>query len=136
LGVLVFELLTGKTPFRADDSEGIYTNIQHGNIQYLPTISGVIKDLVSGLLTTDPKKRLGARGAAEIKEAAWFQGVEWEKIGHLGITPPIVPAYVSPESLEQEKVSKGIVSDYSDILGDRKADESLNDPYNGVFKGF
>lgn len=136
LGVLVFELNSGKTPFRADDSEGIYTNIQKGNIQYLPEISGRIRELVSGLLEVDPKKRLGYNGAQEIKKSSWFNGIEWDSIGHLGVRPPVVPAYAAPEALEMEKVARGVKSDYSDILGDSEADTKFGNNYNGAFKGF
>ncbi|KAJ3306024.1 camp-dependent protein kinase catalytic subunit [Kappamyces sp. JEL0829] len=136
LGVLIFELTSGKTPFRADDSEGIYNNIQMGKIQWVPEVSGAIREVVSGLLESDPRKRLGARGADEIKKAAWFAGIQWEKIGHRGINPPVIPNYASPEALEMEKLTKGIQSDYKDILGDTLPNGKFTDPFDGVFKGF
>ncbi|KAJ3368020.1 cAMP-dependent protein kinase [Kappamyces sp. JEL0680] len=136
LGVLIFELTSGKTPFRADDSEGIYNNIQMGKIQWVPEVSGAIREVVSGLLESDPRKRLGAKGADEIKKAAWFAGIQWEKIGHRGINPPVIPNYASPEALEMEKLTKGIQSDYKDILGDTLPNGKFTDPFDGVFKGF
>ena len=136
LGVLVFELNSGKTPFRADDSEGIYTNIQIGKIQWTPEIVGPIRDLVTGLLEADPRKRLGAKGAEEIKASAWFKDIQWEKIGHRGVNPPVIPAYATPETLEMEKVTKGIQSDYKDVLGDTITPGKFGDPYEGAFKGF
>ena len=136
LGVLVFELTSGKTPFRADDSEGIYTNIQIGKIQWVPEVTGPIKDLCAALLETDPRKRLGSKGAEDIKKAAWFAGIQWEKIGHRGIHPPVVPSSSTPETLEMEKLTKGGQSDYSDILGDNLPNGKFTDPYEGAFKGF
>ncbi|KAI8900437.1 kinase-like domain-containing protein [Globomyces pollinis-pini] len=137
LGVLIFELISGKTPFRADDSEGIYSNIQIGKIQWTSLIVGPIKTVVAELLTLDPKKRLGAKGAGEIKASAWFADVEWDKIGHRGVNPPVIPATAAPETLELEKVTKGIQSDYTDILGDTpNPPGKFGDPFDGVFKGF
>jgi serine/threonine protein kinase len=136
LGVLIFELISGKTPFRADDSEGIYTNIQNGKIQWVPEVNGTIKTVVSGLLEQDPRKRLGTKGAEDIKKSEWFQGVQWEKIGHRGVNPPVIPSFMTPETLEMEKVTKGVQSDYRDILGDQHAVGRFGDPFDGVFKGF
>nr|KAJ3418594.1 camp-dependent protein kinase catalytic subunit [Polyrhizophydium stewartii] len=146
LGVLVFELLSGKTPFRADNSEGIYNNIQSGRIQWVSQITGSIKDLVAGLLDQDPRRRLGARGAGEIKSSKWFADVNWEKIASRGVTPPLVPSYATPETIEMEKVTKGgQQTDYREMLqgkddksggviGDKAS--KWDDPFGGVFKGF
>ncbi|KAJ3256391.1 camp-dependent protein kinase catalytic subunit [Boothiomyces macroporosus] len=138
LGVLIFELISGKTPFRADDSEGIYQNIQSGKIQWTPQVTGPIKTVCSGLLEVDPRKRLGAHGAGEIKRQEWFHDIPWEKIGHRGFNPPVIPAYASPETLEMEKVTKGVQTDYRDILGDthQTTNSKWGDPFDGVFKGF
>lgn len=136
LGVLIFELISGKTPFRAEDSEGIYTNIQVGKVQWTPEVCGPIKEIVAGLLESDPKKRLGARGAEDIKKSTWFHGIQWEKVGHRGVNPPVVPAYATPETLEMEKMTKGVQSDYKDILGDALPNARFGDPYEGAFKGF
>ena len=136
LGVLVFELTSGKTPFRAEDSEGIYTNIQVGKVQWVPEVTGPIKDLCEGLLETEPKKRLGYRGAEEIKKSLWFSDVAWEKIGHRGVNPPVVPLSSTPETLEMEKLTKGGTTDYRDILGDSLPNDKFTDPYDGAFKGF
>ena len=134
--MLVFELTSGKTPFRAEDSEGIYTNIQNGKIQWVPEVTGPIKELCAALLENDPKKRLGFKGAEEIKKAAWFAGIPWDKIGHRGVNPPVIPSSATPETLEMEKLTKGGQSDYSDILGDNLPNAKLLDLYEGAFKGF
>lgn len=136
LGVLIFELISGKTPFRASDSEGIYTNIQIGKIQWTAEVVGPIKEVCSGLLESDPRKRLGSKGSEDIKKASWFNGVQWDKIGHRGVNPPIIPSILTPETLEMEKLTKGVQSDYKDILGDAFPNGKFTDPFEGVFKGF
>ncbi|KAJ1550392.1 hypothetical protein HK405_000720, partial [Cladochytrium tenue] len=63
LGVLAFELTSGKTPFAADSSEAIYANIAAGRIAWHPTVarSQPLRDLVRRLLDPDPARRLGVR---------------------------------------------------------------------------
>ncbi|KAJ1560231.1 hypothetical protein HK405_007812, partial [Cladochytrium tenue] len=63
LGVLAFELTSGKTPFAADSSEAIYANIAAGRIAWHPAVarSQPLRDLVRRLLDPDPTRRLGAR---------------------------------------------------------------------------
>ena len=39
----------------------------------------------------DPKKRLGHRGAAQVKAHPWFAGVDWDKI--YKDEPAFVPAF-------------------------------------------
>ena len=136
LGVLVFELVSGKTPFRADSSEGIYTNIQVGKIQWVSQTTGPIRELCTGLLDQDPKSRLGsARGASEIKSSSWFSDMNWEKLANRGIPPPMVPPFATPETLEMEKVTKGGLTDYRDML-DEKGDPKKMEQLAAAFKGF
>jgi serine/threonine protein kinase len=137
LGVLIFELISGKTPFRADDSEGIYNNIQKGNIQWVDAINGPIKEVVAGLLQSDSKKRLGHDGAGSIKRCRWFSDIDWDKINHRGVNPPIILPCPTPENMEKEKMTKGGVSDYKDILGNAHSfNTKFGDPFHGVFDGF
>ncbi|KAI8914533.1 kinase-like domain-containing protein [Gorgonomyces haynaldii] len=138
LGVLIFELVSGKTPFRADSSEGIYTNIQLGKIQWVPSVSGPIKEVVSQLLEQDPKLRLGSGsgGAKAIKESKWFADVNWEKLANRQIPPPVVPPFATPESLEMEKVTKGGVSDYRDLVEDKANEKKALEQFGSAFKGF
>jgi protein kinase A len=134
LGVLVFELCSGKTPFRANDSEGIYKNIEKCNIQWVELIKGPIKTLVAGLLQPDSTRRLGAKG---VKGSDWFSNIDWEKLGKRGLNPPIILPCRTPENMEKEKVTKGGSANYNDILGDTHSfDNKLGDPFKGVFDGF
>jgi len=49
------------------------------------------KDLLEKLFVVDPKKRLGAGGAHEIKEHPFFKEIDWEQLQSLAVTPPFVP---------------------------------------------
>lgn len=59
LGVLIYELFTFKTPFYANNSTEIIENVLSNHITYPETINKEAKQIISGLLETDPKRRLG-----------------------------------------------------------------------------
>lgn len=136
LGVLVFELVSGKTPFRADTSEGIYTNIQNNKIQWVPLVAGPIRELCAGLLEQDPVTRLGGRGSQDIKNAKWFSDINWEKLASRGVQPPLIPPFSTPESLELEKVTKGGISDYKDLLEEKGDKKLMDEKFGAAFSGF
>lgn len=64
IGVLLFELTTGKLPFPGDEIT-MRSNIQNGKVEYIPDMNPQLKDLISKILKVDPNKRLSLK---EIKE--------------------------------------------------------------------
>ena len=51
------------------------------------------KDLISLLLVTNPKKRLGygPEGSIKIKAHPYFEGINWDDAWNRKLTPPFVP---------------------------------------------
>ncbi|CAA7260185.1 unnamed protein product [Cyclocybe aegerita] len=100
LGVLLFEMCCGWSPFYAEDTQQMYKNICFGKIRFP---KGVINDdgkqFVKGLLNRNPKHRLGAqRDAAELKEHAFFKNIDWVALSLKQVTPPFKPVVESDES--------------------------------------
>jgi serine/threonine protein kinase len=92
LGVFIFELLYGVTPFKGYDNETTLANIMARALEFPkdPSVSSAAKDLVAALLAKDPARRLGATvGAAAIKRHPFFGGVNWALLRCA--TPPYVP---------------------------------------------
>lgn len=86
LGVMIYELIVGDPPFSASSTEEIFENIKNLKINW-PKISSNIEksdnefciseeayELISGLLTLNPKDRLGSLIIEEIKEMDFFKG--------------------------------------------------------------
>ncbi|KAI0081670.1 kinase-like protein [Panus rudis PR-1116 ss-1] len=101
LGVLLFEMCCGWSPFYAEDTQQMYKNICFGKIRFP---KGVInedgKQFVKGLLNRNPKHRLGAqRDAAELKEHPFFKSIDWEALARKQVTPPFKPVVESDESV-------------------------------------
>ncbi|KAI9466917.1 kinase-like protein [Lactarius psammicola] len=100
LGVLLFEMCCGWSPFYAEDTQQMYKNICFGKIRFP---RGVInedgKQFVKGLLNRNPKHRLGAqRDAAELKEHPFFKTIDWDALARKQVTPPFKPVVESDES--------------------------------------
>lgn len=91
-GILIFELLYGITPFRGERRDQTFENILTAPLQFpdKPVISPECQDLIAQLLVKDPAKRLGTRlGAEEIKQHAFFQGINWALLRNE--PPPYIP---------------------------------------------
>uniref|UniRef100_A0A8R7QF24 non-specific serine/threonine protein kinase n=2 Tax=Triticum urartu TaxID=4572 RepID=A0A8R7QF24_TRIUA len=92
LGIFIFELLYGVTPFKGYDNEMTLANIVARALEFPkdPSVSSAARDLVTALLAKDPARRLGATvGAAAIKRHPFFNGVNWALLRCA--TPPYVP---------------------------------------------
>ncbi|KAH7887955.1 kinase-like domain-containing protein [Phlebopus sp. FC_14] len=100
LGVLLFEMCCGWSPFYAEDTQQMYKNICFGKIRFpRNVISEEGKMFVKGLLNRNPKHRLGAqRDAAELKEHPFFMSIDWAALSMKQVTPPFKPVVESDES--------------------------------------
>lgn len=100
LGIFLYELLFGKTPFKGSGNRATLSNVVEQPLRFpeSPSVSFAAKDLIRGLLMKDPKGRLGVkRGAAEIKQHMFFEGVNWALIRCT--SPPEVPRPMGVERL-------------------------------------
>ncbi|CAH2064278.1 unnamed protein product [Thlaspi arvense] len=82
-GVLLYELLYGKTPFKGYNNDETLANVVLQNLKFpdSPLVSFQAKDLIRGLLVKEPENRLGSeKGSAEIKRHPFFEGLNWALI--------------------------------------------------------
>lgn len=94
-GILLFELLSGKTPFYDRNRKVIFHNILNRDLRF-PTdkyFSKDAKSLLRGLLVRDPSKRLGSgpRCAQEIMDHPFFDGIHWSLLYQKEIPSPFCP---------------------------------------------
>ncbi|KAL8281126.1 hypothetical protein RQP46_006484 [Phenoliferia psychrophenolica] len=101
LGVLLFEMCCGWSPFYAEDTQQMYKLICFGKVKFPRGVIGEDgKQFVKGLLNRNPKHRLGAtRDAEELKEHAFFSSIDWTALAARAIAPPFKPYVDSDESV-------------------------------------
>ncbi|BFZ62958.1 Serine/threonine-protein kinase [Saitoella coloradoensis] len=97
LGVLVFEMCCGWSPFYAEDTQQMYKNIAFGKVRFpKDVLSQEGRNFVKGLLNRNPKNRLGAtRDAAELKEHPFFDNIDWNAMLRKEVPPPFKPTLTS-----------------------------------------
>jgi CRP-like cAMP-binding protein len=92
LGILIYEMLAGYTPFYDENGPGqMYNKILGGKVFYPPSFCSEAKDIVSNLLQTKPTRRLGVilGGADVIRNHSWFAGLDWDKLLKRELPSPI-----------------------------------------------
>ncbi|KAL5201030.1 hypothetical protein ABZP36_035384 [Zizania latifolia] len=91
-GIFLYELLFGKTPFKGSGNRATLFNVVGQSLRFpeSPVVSFAARDLIRGLLIKEPQHRLAyKRGATEIKQHPFFEGVNWALIRCA--TPPDIP---------------------------------------------
>lgn len=92
LGIFMYELFYGVTPFRGMDHETTLANIVARALEFPkePVIPSTAKDLMSQLLVKDPVRRMGSTmGSSAIKKHPFFHGVNWALLRCA--SPPFIP---------------------------------------------
>ncbi|XP_072150909.1 phototropin-1A isoform X1 [Setaria viridis] len=80
LGILLYEMLYGYTPFRGKTRQRTFANILHKDMRFPASVEVSLagRQLMYRLLHRDPANRLGSyEGASEIKRHPFFRGINW-----------------------------------------------------------
>nr|AML78581.1 putative LOV domain-containing protein [Talbotia elegans] len=96
LGILLYEMFYGYTPFRGKTRQKTFANILHKDLKFPSSISASFpaKQLMFRLLHRDPKNRLGScEGANEIKKHPFFRGINWALVRCMSPPKLDVPAF-------------------------------------------
>ncbi|EPS60863.1 hypothetical protein M569_13937 [Genlisea aurea] len=91
-GIFMYELMFGKTPFKGSSNRATLFNVVGQPLRFpeTPPVSIAGRDLIRALLVKEPQCRLGyKRGAGEIKQHPFFEGVNWALIRCAN--PPEIP---------------------------------------------
>ncbi|XP_072297905.1 serine/threonine-protein kinase N2 isoform X2 [Eucyclogobius newberryi] len=93
LGVLIFEMLVGESPFPGDDEEEVFDSIVNDEVRYPRFLSTEAISIMRRLLRRSPERRLGAgeRDAEEVKKHLFFRSMDWNGLLAKKVKPPFVP---------------------------------------------
>jgi serum/glucocorticoid-regulated kinase 2 len=89
-GVLLYEMLTGSTPFFDANISQMYKKIQTGDVKYerYPPMDEDAIDLLQKLLVRDPAERIDIDG---VRDHPFFASINWEKLELKEVEPPFIP---------------------------------------------
>nr|AML76503.1 putative LOV domain-containing protein [Curio rowleyanus] len=93
VGILLYEMLYGRTPFRGKNRQKTFANILQKDLTFPSSIpvSLAARQLIHALLNRDPATRLGSEGGSNaIKEHSFFRGINWPLIRCM--SPPSLDA--------------------------------------------
>ncbi|XP_055537521.1 serine/threonine-protein kinase N isoform X4 [Wyeomyia smithii] len=101
LGVLIFEMLVGESPFPGDDEEEVFDSIVNDEVRYPRFLSLEAIAIMRRLLRKNPERRLGSseRDAEDVKRQAFFRNIVWDDLLLRKVKPPFVPTIRSPEDV-------------------------------------
>ncbi|KAK4768509.1 hypothetical protein SAY87_003650 [Trapa incisa] len=110
LGVVLYEMLYGETPFRGSNRKETFYRIL-GKTPELAGETTPLRDLIGKLLEKDPRQRLGVEG---IKGHDFFKGMTWQSVLEIA-RPPFIPPIdtegnVGPSGIDVELFVEGIFS--------------------------
>ncbi len=144
-GILIYEMLYGKTPFFSMDKDRMYDLITTGGISY-PTylnledneesleynVSEEAKDLINKLLEKNPGARLGREGLDEIKNHPFFYYVNFDEIQKKRIKALFKP------DINSEDLTNNFDEEYFEMDINESPVENWfkNDEYSESFKKF
>ncbi|XP_075495009.1 serine/threonine-protein kinase D6PK-like isoform X1 [Primulina tabacum] len=124
-GIFIYELLFGKTPFKGSGNRATLFNVVGQPLRFpeSPVVSFAARDLIRGLLVKEPQHRLAyKRGATEIKQHQFFEGVNWALIRCA--TPPEIP---KPVDFDKLRLPGASTTEKADAAADKnqKSDKYL-----------
>ncbi|KAI1393744.1 Pkinase-domain-containing protein [Hypoxylon trugodes] len=131
LGILIYEMLCGYTPFWDSGSPmKIYENILRGKVKYPAYVHPDAQNLLELLITPDLTKRLGNLygGSQDVKNHPWFSEVTWDRLSRKDIDAPYTPPV---------KAGAGDASQFDRYPEEtEKYGQSGNDEYGYLFPDF
>nr|AML79008.1 putative LOV domain-containing protein [Heliotropium calcicola] len=122
LGILLYEMLYGRTPFRGKNRQKTFANILYKDLTFPSSIpvSLAARQLIHALLNKDPASRLGSNaGANEIKDHLFFRGINFPLIRCMSPPPldtPIQPIGKEPDTKVVDWDDDGILANPMELF--------------------
>ena len=112
LGIMIYQMYYGKTPFKEKTNYLIFRKIEQLKIDFNPNVKipEEAKDVITKILVKEPNKRLGAGEPGSeydikhLKSHPYFKGIDWNNLHN--ITPPNSEKFDSLLSKKTNNIEK------------------------------
>ncbi len=91
IGIFTYELLHARCPFTGNSTTEIAAKAASRKMCFRKEISEVSRDFMTQLTAQKIEDRLGSKGAEEVKNHPYFEGMDWEKLEQMKLQSPFVP---------------------------------------------
>jgi serine/threonine protein kinase/CRP-like cAMP-binding protein len=119
LGVMLFIMLAGRSPFDAPEVSLIYKNIIKGfsKVEFPKTFPSDVTDVIKSLCRKKPEERVTMQkgGVDNFKEMPFFSSLSWENITDQTVVPPFKPKPFDLEALKRKKAERAFDWDVSNV---------------------
>lgn len=137
LGILIYEMLTGTTPFKGSHADETFQKIVNNQLKWPDDIvaSADCKQLVRRLLRREADKRLGSlNGASDIKRSRWFKDFNFALVRNE--TPPIVPKVNKGKDMSQMQEMDGQEDAHTESISPHASHDYDNSNPENPFANF
>ena len=114
-GILMYEMMHGKTPFKGKDTDDTFANIYLGDFDFPKDVdtSNECKSLLRMLLAKDLEDRLSS--PSQIRQHAFFKGTNWALLRNE--KPPIIPNIEHPLDTRNFRSFNDVVESDEEFIG-------------------
>ena len=135
MGVIGYEFMKGQRPYPGKKRKEVKENILSKQIVLLKEDmpegwSLEFADFINRLLQRKPNKRLGLRGANEIKEHSWFKYYPWKDLYLQKLKSPFIPQ--NEDNFDEkhcncdEPIGVNTIEQYIKIISSSKYKKTFN----------
>ncbi|KJE89495.1 protein kinase C [Capsaspora owczarzaki ATCC 30864] len=94
LGILLFEMMVGRSPFEAKSEDELFEAILEDEVFIPTTLSRDASAVIKAFLVKDPANRLGCKAEnsiADIQKHVFFSPLDWTRLTDRTLPPPFKP---------------------------------------------
>ena len=124
LGIFLYHILVGHTPFEDMDPTKVQQKILVGKIKFPKFLSQEARNLIKHLLKLEPKKRIGCgkNGICDIIYDPFFKGFDWTNLLLQNLKAPYIPKIEDVEDISHFRKYQDDFFDEPDISINKNKD--------------